>query len=196
MCFTAYELAVNPDMQQKLRKEVVKTLEENKGQLTYESLLGMKYLDMFISESLRKWPPGIIGDRVSVKPYTIEPELPGERKVTLDAGTNIWIPTYPLHRDPKYYPDPERFDPERFSDENKHNIRPFTYLPFGAGPRNCIGSRFAVLEAKLVIAEIVSKFEIVPVEKTQIPLQINKYSFNLLPENGMWLGLKPIESVE
>lgn len=60
-------------------------------------------------------------------------------KVTVNKGDKIWIPAHSLHRDPKYFPEPDKFDPERFSDENKHNIQPYTYLPFGVGPRNCIG---------------------------------------------------------
>lgn len=100
---------------------------------------------MFLIETLRKWPPGIIGDRVSVKSFTIEPKLPREKAVTLDPGTNIWIPTYAMHRDPNYFPEPEKFDPERFNEENKRNIQSFTYLPFGAGPRNCIGKFFILI---------------------------------------------------
>ncbi|KAF2899553.1 hypothetical protein ILUMI_06627 [Ignelater luminosus] len=191
MCFTAYELAVNTDIQNKLREEIDKVYENAKGDITYEDLLGMKYLDMVASECLRKWSVGVALDRISVKPYTIEPVLPGEKRVTLEAGTNVWIPSYTIHRDPKYYPEPEKFDPERFSDENKQNIKPFTYLPFGLGPRNCIGSRFALLEGKLIMAEIIRNFEIVPVERTQIPMKLKKDSFTLLAEKGFWLGLKP-----
>lgn len=60
----------------------------------------------------------------------------------IDVGTPVWIPIYAIHRDDKYFPNPEYFDPERFNDENIHNIAPFTYLPFGVGPRNCIGNIF------------------------------------------------------
>ncbi|KAJ4428844.1 hypothetical protein ANN_25837 [Periplaneta americana] len=86
------------------------------------------------SETLRLYPPVIAMDRSCVKSYT----LPADPPLEMKPGDGIWIPVYALHRDPEYFPDPERFDPERFSDENKHNIRPFTYFPFGAGPRICI----------------------------------------------------------
>lgn len=56
----------------------------------------------------------------------------------------LTIPVYPLHRDPEYFPDPEKFDPERFNDENKKKIKPFTYIPFGVGPRSCIGRLFVI----------------------------------------------------
>ncbi|KAF2899548.1 hypothetical protein ILUMI_06622 [Ignelater luminosus] len=190
MCFATYELAVHSDIQDKLRKEIDEVYENANGNISYEGLLGMKYLDMVVTESLRKWPPVIAAERMSVKPFTIEPELPGEKSVTLDKGTNVWIPIYAFHRDPKYYPNPEKFDPERFSEENRQNIQPFTYMPFGVGPRNCIGSRFALLEGKLVIAEIIRNFEIVPVEKTQVPMKLKKDQFPPFPENGFWLGLK------
>ncbi|XP_063915549.1 cytochrome P450 9e2-like [Zophobas morio] len=190
MCFMSYELAVNPDIQKRLIEEVDETLETCKGKLTYEALLGMKYMDMVVSESLRKWPNPIAVDRVCTKPYTIEPKYPDEKPVHLETKAVIWLPTFGIHRDPQYYPDPKRFDPERFSDENRANIKPYTYLPFGSGPRNCIGSRFALLETKTLYFYILSHFEIVPVEKTQIPLVISKKQFNLTAENGFWLGLK------
>ncbi|KAJ3645286.1 hypothetical protein Zmor_022952 [Zophobas morio] len=189
MCFTCHELAVNPDIQNRLIQEVDETLEACKGKLTYEALLGMKYMDMVISESLRKWPNPINVDRVCTKPYTIEPKYPDEKPVHLETNAVVWLPIFGIHRDPQYYPEPKRFDPERFSDENKAKIKPYTYLPFGSGPRSCIGSRLALLETKTLFFYILSHFEIVPVEKTQIPLVISKKQFNMTAENGFWVGL-------
>ncbi|KAJ8916090.1 hypothetical protein NQ315_004456, partial [Exocentrus adspersus] len=140
MCFLAYELATNPDVQDKLRKEVRDTLEECEGKLTYESLLKMKYMDMVVSECLRKWPNAVVTDRICTKPYTIKPVFPEEKPVHLQKGDLILLPMCAIHHDPRYYPNPERFDPERFNDENKGKIKPYTYFPFGLGPRNCIGS--------------------------------------------------------
>ncbi|KAF2899547.1 hypothetical protein ILUMI_06621 [Ignelater luminosus] len=188
--FLAYELAINPDVQNKLFDEISKAPKDSNGKIKYETLLGMKYLDMVVSESLRKWPPAFITDRISVKSFTIEPESDNENPLYLEKGSQLWIPVLALQRDPKYYPNPDKFDPERFSDENKSNIKPFTYLPFGAGPRNCIGSRFALLENKLLITEILRKFEIISTEKTLIPLESSKTIFNILPDNGVWVALK------
>jgi len=190
MCYTAYELAVNPDVQETLREEVDRVAAECKGKITYEALLGMKYLDNVVSEALRLHSPGIFTDRLSVRPYTIQPEKPGEKALHLNAGSSVWIPLHAIHRDAKYYPNPEKFVPERFSDENKHNIKPYTYLPFGIGPRNCIGSRFALLENKLIIVNLLQNFKIVPVEKTSIPLKLSTSNPHPLPEGGFWLGIK------
>ncbi|KAJ3645275.1 hypothetical protein Zmor_022941 [Zophobas morio] len=190
MSLMSYELAINPDVQDKLLQEVDDTFEACGGKITYEGLLGMKYMDMVVSESLRKWPNAVATDRMCTKPYTIQPKHPDEKPVHVEKENCIWIPVFAIHRDPKYYPEPERFDPERFSDENKANIKPYTYLPFGIGPRNCIGSRFALLETKILFFYILSHFRIVTIEKTPIPLALCKKQFNLNAKDGYWLGLK------
>lgn len=89
----------------------------------------------------RKWPAGIFTDRVCVRPYTIQPVEPDEKPLHLQKGDILWLPIFAMHRDPDYFPEPEKFDPERFSDENKDNIKPVSYIPFGSGPRNCIGKK-------------------------------------------------------
>ncbi|EFA09242.1 cytochrome P450 9Z4 [Tribolium castaneum] len=194
MCFMSYELGINPDVQEKLHQEIDETLEACKGKLTYEALMKMKYMDMVISETLRLWPTAVASDRLCNKPYTIEPKDPTEKPIHLEKNSVVWIPIFAIHRDPQYFPEPNRFDPERFSDENKNNINPYAYMPFGVGPRNCIGSRFALLETKALFFHILSKFEIVPIEKTEIPLQLNRKSFSMTAENGFWFGLKRRES--
>lgn len=220
MSFTAYELAINPDIQKRLQEEIDTTFLECGGKLTYESLMKMKYLDMVVSgkiirfysipilvallilfiflqfifyssESLRKWAPAVSMDRRCVKPYTIEPKTSDESPIHLKVGDQIWYPIMPLHMDPKYFPDPERFDPERFNEENKKNIIPYTYLPFGSGPRICVGSRFALMEVKLLFVYLLSKFSIVVTEKTQIPILMSKKSFTLQAEDGIWLKFEP-----
>lgn len=95
---------------------------------------------MFVTETLRKWPPFAVTDRRVVKDFTIDPKYSHEAPLRLDKSVVCQIPIYSLHRDSKYFPNPEKFDPERFNDVNKQEIVPFTYLPFGVGPRNCIGN--------------------------------------------------------
>lgn len=144
MCFTAHELMENQDVQQRLYEEVQQVDQDLEGkELTYEAIMGMKYLDQVVSEVLRKWPPAIAFDRECNKDITFDVD---GQKVEVKKGDVIWLPTCGFHRDPKYFENPMKFDPERFSDENKESIQPFTYFPFGLGQRNCIGK---LIESKL-----------------------------------------------
>lgn len=211
LTFATYELTVDPDVQQKLYEEIIETESSLGGKrLTYEALQKMKYLDQVICETLRKWPPGVQSDRVCVKDYMYDDG--GKYQFKVEKGTTILFPTYGIHHDPRFFKDPEKFDPERFSDENKDDIVPGCYIPFGVGPRNCIGkacvfssgginllkysmyftgSRFALMEIKAILYYLLLNFSFEPNEKTQIPIKLKKTAFNLLPENGMHLKLKP-----
>lgn len=136
--FVFYELVVNPEIQQKLYEEIVSCNEQLGGKrINYDALQKMKYLDQVISETLRKWPPLTLLDRTCVKDYEYDDE--NKLHLKMDKGTVVRLTLYGIHHDPKYFPEPERFDPDRFSDANKDNIQPGTYIPFGVGPRNCIG---------------------------------------------------------
>lgn len=190
MSFMAHELAVNPDVQEKLHQEIEETLKECDGEVSYEALVKMKYLDMVISETLRKWPPAVGTDRICVNDYVIDPVSGEETPLVIEKGTSVMIPILGLHYDAKYFPNPDKFDPERFSNENKGNIIPYSYMPFGMGPRNCIGSRFALLEMKILFYCLLSKFEIVPIGRTVVPMRITKKTFKMAPDDGFWLGLK------
>ena len=77
------------------------------------------------------------------------------------------IPTYAIHHDPQYYPDPYKFIPERFNAENKKNRNPYAYMPFGVGPRNCIAMRFAIIEGKCALAHLMHNFRVEPCTKTR-----------------------------
>ncbi|KAL1488800.1 hypothetical protein ABEB36_014597 [Hypothenemus hampei] len=182
LCFGMYELATNPDVQNKLREEILEMTKS--GPITYDTLLQMRYLDMVSSEVLRKWPQLSFVDRICTKPYVVD------GKIQIKPNTEVWIPTYALHRDPQYFPDPDKFNPERF-DSKKNTITPYTYLPFGLGPRSCIGNRFAIMEMKCFLFYVLSKYEIVPTEKTPIPMVLSK-DIQLGSENGFWMGLKRI----
>ncbi|KAF8796996.1 Cytochrome P450 3A11 like protein [Argiope bruennichi] len=166
LSFASYLLALNPDVQDKLREEVDKAIAETNGELTYETVQNMKYLDNVISETLRLFPPAVRLERYADADY----KLPGlGLKVPKQMCINI--PVYAMHRDPKYFPDPERFDPDRFTAEEKAKRDPFTYLPFGAGPRNCIGMRFALLEIKVCLSYILSNFKIKRSPRTKDKLE-------------------------
>ncbi|EFA09141.1 cytochrome P450 9e2 [Tribolium castaneum] len=189
--FMAYELATNPDVQKKLQKEIDLTLQENHGKISYNVLQSMKYLDQVVCESLRLWPPAPQTDRFCNTDFVLEPTKPHERRFTIERGVTIIIPIYGIHRDPEYFPNPDKFDPERFSDENKAKIVPGTYMPFGVGPRNCIGSRLALLELKTLFFHLLSKCDIVTNSKTVIPLKISPNNGNITPKEGIHLTFKP-----
>ncbi|XP_024868646.1 cytochrome P450 9e2-like, partial [Temnothorax curvispinosus] len=141
MCFAAHELAVNQDVQDRLREEVQQHLAEGNGEISYESISKISYMDMVISETLRKYPPSIITDRLCAKRYELPPSRPGCKNAIVEPNHVLLFPIYSLHHDPTYFPNPDKFDPERFNEENKDKILPYTYLPFGHGPRKCIGNR-------------------------------------------------------
>ncbi|KAJ8886076.1 hypothetical protein PR048_012282 [Dryococelus australis] len=134
MSFCLYELAKNPEVQDKLRQEIDIIIEHHDGIMTYDALHDMKYLDRVIDETLRKHPPASSVGRKCTKRYVI----PGTETV-VEEGTDVEVPIYGLHHDPKYFPDPEKFDPDRFTPENKNKRPQLCYLPFGDGPRICIG---------------------------------------------------------
>ncbi|XP_058129347.1 cytochrome P450 9e2-like [Anopheles coustani] len=187
LSFALHELAVAENIQQRLYEEVrdaEEALEEGKS-LTYEQLQSLPYLDNVISETLRKWPIGTVLNRECIRDYHYDDGK--GTSFTMEKGANVFIPIIGFHFDPKYFPNPDRFDPDRFNEENRKNIQNGTYLPFGAGPRNCIGSRFALMEAKAVLYYLLLHFRVLPCEKTQIPLKLKKSSTEFATEKGVWL---------
>ncbi|EAT33135.1 AAEL014611-PA [Aedes aegypti] len=190
LTFLTYELTLNPDIQKRLYEEVMDTerlLSEKP--LSYEALQSMKYLDMVVSETLRKWPPTIDSDRYSTRDYLLDDGA--GLKVPIEKGRSIYIPIVAIQNDPKYFPDPDRFDPERFSDENRSKIVPGTFIPFGAGPRNCIGSRLALMEVKVAVYYLLREFSLERTERTDDPIRLTKKAIDLRTENGAWVELKP-----
>nr|CAD7575657.1 unnamed protein product [Timema californicum] len=167
-----HELAVNPDIQEKLSKEVDTVLIKHGGQITYEALQDLKYMDAVVDETLRKYPPVGSLTRFCTKDY----QIPGTN-VNIDKDIKVVIPVYAIHHDPMYYPDPEKFDPERFSPENIKSHPSCTYLPFGEGPRICIGLRFGLMQVKVGLTALLSKYKFSVCEKTSIPLTFNPISF-------------------
>nr|AJN91173.1 cytochrome P450 monooxygenase CYP9G18 [Cnaphalocrocis medinalis] len=184
-----HELAINPAIQEKLYQEI-KDFEETRGNLTYENIGEMKYLDCVVNETLRKWAAAIIMDREVTKPYELPPPHEGGKPYKLKPGDIVYNVVNSIHRDPQYYPEPEAFDPERFSEENKHNIKPFTFMPFGMGPRACIGSRFAILELKVLVYSIVLNYKILKCKKTLDPIKLKALDFNLMALGGTWVKLE------
>jgi cytochrome P450 len=183
LSFCSYELALNPECQEKLYEEINSAIDSN-GEISYEALATLPYLDSVISETLRLYPPIIKLEREPITDYKL-----GDTGITLFKGQIVEIPVYAIHHSEEYYPNPENFNPSRFMPQNRDQIIPYTYLPFGAGPRNCIGMRFALMETKLCLAQIVRRYKFVRSVKTEIPLQFKKVSL-LLSTNGLIVGIQ------
>ncbi|XP_040284650.1 cytochrome P450 3A9-like isoform X2 [Bufo bufo] len=169
LTYLFYNLATHPDVQRKLQEEV-DTYLPDKASPTYDILMQMEYLDMVIQETLRMYPPAGRLERVSKRTVEIN-------GLTIPKGTVCMIPAYVLHHDPEFWPKPEEFHPERFSKENRANHTPYTFLPFGDGPRNCIGMRFAMLSMKVAITAILQNFTCRPCKDTLIPMEFSTQGF-------------------
>nr|QZM07463.1 cytochrome P450 monooxygenase CYP6SZ1 [Lasioderma serricorne] len=185
--FCLYELAKNPEVQDRLREEVHEMLENNNGQVTYEGVQEMKYLAQVIDETLRKYPPLGFLNRMVVSDYKIP-----DTDIVLEKGFSILISTYSLQHDPEFYPEPDKFDPDRFSEENKRNIVPFTYMPFGDGPRNCIGMRFGIMQTKIGLIGLLRNHKYTLNSKTLTPLTFDAKRPLLSPVGGIWLNVEKV----
>lgn len=186
--FILYELCVNPNVQKTLRQEITTVLTKYKI-LSMEVIKKMNYLDMTISEALRKHPIDPLIDRICTKAFNIP-----NTDVTIEPGTTCAVPVYGLHYDSKYFPNPEEFDPTRFSPENRKNMINGSYIPFGVGPRNCIGFRFALLILKVAIVNIIRNFEI-ELEHQGMCLKYDHREFLLTPNNNeLYMKFKSISN--
>lgn len=141
------------------------------------------------TETLRKYP--IVG--TLVRNVTIPYKVP-DTDVILEKDSKIIIPVLGIHRDPDIYPEPEKFDPERFTKENIAARHPYAWLPFGQGPRNCIGLRFAMMQTRLGVAMIINKFLLTTSVMTPIPMVFDPKAGFLSPKGGMYLNIKPLGS--
>ncbi|KAG5667306.1 hypothetical protein PVAND_015292 [Polypedilum vanderplanki] len=187
LTFTSYELALNQDIQDKLRNEINEVLANHNGEITYDAIMEMKYLDMVFNESLRKYPGVDSQNRKATKDFTIP-----NTNITIPAGTSIMISSYALHNDERFWENPEKFDPDRFLPENVHKRHPFCYIPFSEGPRQCIGLRFGQMQSKIGIVNLIKNFRILPCSKTIIPMKFSPTAAFQSPVGGMWLKFEKL----
>ncbi|XP_075159525.1 uncharacterized protein LOC142232746 [Haematobia irritans] len=184
LAYTLYLLAKYPKIQKRLRHEIKTTLISEKGNITYESLKSLPYMHMIMQESLRMYAvvpylerehncdDPVLG-KFSLKPY-YDFEIP--------AGMPIFVSPLAMHRDPKYWPNPDVFDPERFAPGKPI---PGAYLPFGAGPHNCIGERLAKIKSKVAFLHILKNFEIRECNKTAKNFTIASNTISLACEEDI-----------
>ncbi|CAG0899602.1 unnamed protein product, partial [Darwinula stevensoni] len=154
LTMSTFCLATNPAVQTKLQNELQKA-----GPLNRESILHCSYLDHVINEALRLYPPAIRTERLCGKDIVIN-------GYKIEKGIVVHVPIYAMHHLEEFFPDPDKFIPERFADDQ---VLPYTFLPFGQGSRNCIGMRFALEEAKIALAHVISAFEFSRGPETEVP---------------------------
>ncbi|XP_046629106.1 probable cytochrome P450 6a14 [Neodiprion virginianus] len=175
MTHCLYELALHREIQDKLAEEINDILEEF-GSLSYQSVKAIPYLHNVVSETLRKYPVTPILNRECIE----EIELPGTgHRIT--KGTPLIIPVFGLHSDPEIYPEPEKFNPEKFSEENIAQKYQYAYLPFGEGPWNC---------TKVGLVSLLSKYRFTLGPDVKVPLMMVKTNFVQVPANGVTLRIQ------
>ncbi|XP_022230419.2 probable cytochrome P450 6a14 [Drosophila obscura] len=189
MAYCLYELALQPDIQRRVREEIETVLRNMEdGKLTYDALAEMNYLDKVLAETLRKHPiiPQLI--REANQNYKVP-----NTDITIDKGTTILIPVHNIHHDPEIYPAPDRFDPSRFEADQVKSRHPMAYLPFGDGQRNCIGLRFGKLQAKIGLVSLLRRFRFGISKRTETPLILDTKAFTLTTKHGIHLKVERIQ---
>jgi cytochrome P450 len=151
LAWSLYLLGKYPEAMERAYEEVDTVLTGRAPNM--ENASQLIYLDQVVKETLRLYPPIHIGMRIAAKDL-------GFQGYRIPSGSRVVYSIYLTHRMEKYWPDPERFDPERFTPDRTHDRPPYTYVPFGGGPRNCIGMAFALTEVKIVLARILQRFKL------------------------------------
>jgi cytochrome P450 len=180
MAFTFYLLAKHPGVKQQVQQEVKQVL--NSAPLSYELLNKLEYTTLVIKESLRLYPPAWVTIRDAAKEDII-----GGFQV--NPHDKMVVSPYAMQRSPKYWDEPEKFDPLRFTPEKAKHIPRFAYFPFGGGARLCIGNNFAMMEMQLILALVCSKYDFILPEDFKLEIQP---FITLRPKEGIPLRLKRI----
>lgn len=190
LSFALYEIVKNEDVQVKLRSEIRDMLIRTEGKVLYDavkSTMEMPYLHQVIEETLRIYAIIPILDRECSNPngYSMEPF----NSFRIPYGMPIYIPIYAIQRDEKNFHEPLKFDPDRFSSENIGNIKPFTHIPFGSGPRNCIGERFGLMQVKVGLVKILKEFYLETTVNTPKEIILEKKAMLIQADKGLFLSL-------
>ncbi|XP_050667079.1 cytochrome P450 6B4-like isoform X1 [Leptidea sinapis] len=186
---TLYELAKNPEAQEKAIAEVDDYFTKNE-RLTYECVQETPYLSACFNETMRLYPVLGVLTREVVEDY----KLPSGE--ILDKGVRIHIPVYSIHRNPDYFPDPECYRPERFVGDGKDNIKRFSYMPFGEGPRQCLGMRFGIMQMTAGLMTVLRKCRLELAEGMPDKLEFEPRAVVVTQtKGGVYLKLIPRDNV-
>ncbi|XP_041962747.1 cytochrome P450 4V2 isoform X1 [Alosa sapidissima] len=181
MNWAVHLLGSHPDVQRKVQQELQEVFGESDRPINADDLKKLRYLECVIKEALRLFPSVPFFARSICEDTHIN-------GFKVPKGTNAIIITYAIHRDPRFFPDPEEFRPDRFLPENCVGRHPYSYIPFSAGLRNCIGQRFALMEEKVILASILRYFDVVACQSREELRPMGELI--LRPENGIWIRLE------
>eukprot|EP00058_Branchiostoma_floridae_P022571 XP_002608061.1 hypothetical protein BRAFLDRAFT_75013 [Branchiostoma floridae] len=184
MSFALYQLALDQEVQDKARQEINEVIGSD-GEVHYEAVQKMSYLEMCIMETLRLYPLGASILRVSNEEARL-------KWVTVPKGMSVVVPALAIHYDPARWNEPRKFIPERFTKEEREKRNPMDWLPFGVGPRNCIGMRLALLEMKVGLARVLMKYRFVTGPDT-VPVKLNKWKVLPVPMEPIPLRVEPLD---
>uniref|UniRef100_A0A182PE71 Uncharacterized protein n=1 Tax=Anopheles epiroticus TaxID=199890 RepID=A0A182PE71_9DIPT len=185
MCWALFLLALHPDVQRQVQQEIDSIFGESDRAPTMRDLNEMKLLERCLKETLRLYPS------VSFFGRTLSEDIAlGDYHIP--AGTIVGVHAYHVHRDERFFPDAEKFDPDRFLPERTENRHPYAYIPFSAGPRNCIGQKFALLEEKSVVSSILRHFTVRSAKTREE--QLIQHELITRPKDGIWLYFEPREA--
>ncbi|PSN40593.1 putative cytochrome P450 4aa1 [Blattella germanica] len=181
LAFCLFELASHPDIQEKVVQELLAVFGSDTRAPTMSDLRQLVYLEQCVKEALRLYPSVPLVLRTLTEDTKIG-------KHSIPAGCGVIITPYSTHHLPHIYPDPEKFDPDRFLPDQVEKRHPYAFIPFSAGPRNCIGHRFAMMELKTVISTLLRNFHLSTVSgREKLTLT---YRITLRASGGIWLCLK------
>ncbi|XP_046980613.1 cytochrome P450 6k1-like [Schistocerca americana] len=187
MTYALYHLAVNQQIQDRVRLDIREAIFRHGGEFTYQALGAMNQLDCVIDETMRLYPPMNFLDRKTTQPFRI----PGT-DIVLPKDTGIVVSVLGLHHDPRYWEHPERFLPGRFSGEGGKARPSHTFLPFGDGPRQCPGLRIAHTQMKIALANVLINFRVSVTEKTPAPQAANRRKLIRKSEGSFELAFEKI----
>ncbi|BES99489.1 Cytochrome p450 [Nesidiocoris tenuis] len=183
--FILYELSLNALPQEKLRQELLK-VGTSLDEFEFDKIHEAEYLDRVVMETLRMHPSGTSFARSCTQDITLRSA--DGREVFVEKGTPVILPMYSVHNDSKYFPNPDVFDPERFTEENKATRPQFSFFPFGGGPRTCPGNKFAMTMVKLAVVAVVLNFSLAPREIPRGKLELDPLNqFFHTAKRGLWV---------